>query len=672
MLYYARYFVMVLLVMKFARKETNPTMRSIQRNALLLFALLLLSSSFPAALQAAPPSGWFGSAQPVVAPLQPVNVTVSLPGYSGPASLVAYDSAGRAVGSWEFTVTQGSATVQVTPRGALGQHTAQLFASGALAHSGLLYTLDAVTTVRTGQVFLDQLYPRVRQFMAGAHLGYHLDGHYIQGYRSPDSALLWLRDHYYQGRGFRYFDPDVTSLLDAFRRAQYEDGSLPDFVARPEWHINAFRTPVEADVEYLYVQAVYEAWQMTGDDAWLLSHLPAMQAAINYSTSHPLRWEPSVGLVKRPFTIDTWDFEYGPTTTDPYSGQPAPRHWIDEQTKWGIFHGDNTGLAQALRSLAHVEDYFGQPDQATYHRQLADDIMARLNNWSWNGRFYTHHVKFIPYDVPGVNEAEQLSLSNAIALNRGVLSVEQARAIINEYRSRLQQRDRVAFAEWWSIDPPFPPGSFGLAGRLGERPGEYVNGGVMPLVGGELARGAFRYGYEDYGFDILRRYFTLIDQTKATFLWYYPTGGPGIGSVDTLPSDGWGSSAMLGALMEGAAGIEDIGVRYSDVIISPRWVATPDVDSAYVVARYAASGSYVAYRWSYSNEDNGLFLRLDATGSGQTLHPRLMLPPGTRGVNQVRLNGQPVDFQIEHIGTSQYVTLTTPADVAQVEVEVRR
>ncbi len=646
-------------------------MRVLHRLTLLLFALLL-SLSLPRSSYAQSPVAWFASTRPLVGPLESVPISVNIPGYSGPASLVIYDPAGRAVGSWDFPVAASSAILHVIPRGLPGQHRAVLFASGAPVADGPIYRLDATTTIQTGNVMIDELYPRIYAFMSDARLGYFLDGHYIQGYRSPDSPLLWLRDHYYQGRGFRYFDHDVISLLDAFKRAQYADGSMPDFVARPDWNINAFRTPVEADVEYLYVQAVYEAWQMTGNDAWLLAHLPAMQRAIDYITSDPLRWEGSVGLVKRPFTIDTWDFEYGPSTLDPNTGQAAPRHWIDGQTKWGIFHGDNTGLAQALRSLARVEDYAGQPEQARQHRELADAIMGRINAWSWNGRFYLHHVKFTPFDVPGVNEAEQLSLSNAIALNRGVLTVEQARAILDEYRSRLQRRDRLAFAEWWSIDPPFPPGSFGLAGRLGERPGEYVNGGIMPLVGGELARGAFRYGYEDYGFDILQRYYRMIKQTESTFLWYYPTGGPGIGSLETIPSDGWGASAMLGALMEGAAGIEDIGVRYSDVILSPRWPAAPDVDSAYVVARYAASDSYIAYRWSHSNESNGTFLRLEATGSASVLHLRLMLPPATKGVNAVRLNGQPAAFVIDTIGTSQYVTLDAPGDIAQVEIEVRQ
>ncbi len=278
--------------------------------------------------------------------------------------------------------------------------------------------------------------------------------------------------------------------------------------------------------------------------------------------------------------------------------------------------------------------------------------MQRLNALSWNGHFFTHFVPLEPFDVPDVDEASQLSLSNTYALNRSVLPREQGRAIVAEYYRRNQQRG-ATFAEWYGIDPPFPAGLFGLAGRLGERPGEYVNGGIMPLVGGELARGAFRYGTERYGFDILRRYFQLIDTTGESYLWYHPAGNPGKSSADTLPTDGWGASAMLGALIEGAAGVQDQGALYRDVALSPRWSYAEDVGAARVVARYAASEGYIAYRWR--REPNALLL--DFTGSGERVQIRLLLPAGIERVAAVTLDGTPQEYQIEDVFGSHYVEL---------------
>jgi hypothetical protein len=641
--------------------------------ALCALLLALLPQHTPARAQG---DASFASAQPVVAPLVPVVVNANVQGYSGQATLLVFDGRGRPAGSFPLTLAGGFGAAQVTPRGALGAHYGALFlADGRQVAAGTLYHLEADTVVRTGAPAFDQLYERVKGFMAAKRLSYALDERTVTGYRSPDSPLLWLRDHYYQNRAFRYFEGELTSLPEANQRAQAPDGSLPDFLARPEWQIPAFRTPVEADVEYLYVQLIYETWKTSGDTAWMLRMLPSAQKAINYTLTAPERWEPSLGLVKRPFTIDTWDFEYGPTTSDPRDGSPAPRHWIDAQTKWGIFHGDNTGLAEALRSLAAMEEQAGQPELAAQRRGLASDIMVRLNQLSWNGAFYTHHVKLAPFDVPGVDEATQLSLSNAIALNRGVLSVEQGRAILAEYQRRLNDPRRVAFAEWYSIDPPFPAGSFGLNGRSGEQPGSYVNGGIMPLVGGELARGAFRYGYESYGFDILYRYDELLRRTGATYLWYYPTGGIANAS-EFLPTDGWGSSAMLGALLEGAAGLEDSGIAYGSATISPRWLAAPRsaITTAYASARYAASGGYAAYTWAYEPAPRAggeARLTLEATGSGDSMRLRVLLPPLAREVRAVTLNGQPVAPQLETIGTSRYVVVNANGPIVKVQVTLR-
>ena len=644
---------------------------------LLGLVALFLVTLLPLSLVRAEGDASFTSTNPVVAPLEPVVVHVNVAGYSGSATLLVFDGRGRGAGSFALELVGGFGAVTVTPRGALGAHWAALFLpSGQQVAAGALYRLDAQTTVRSGVPAFDQLYERVRNFMSAKRLSYALNGQTVAGYRSPDSPLLWLRDHYYQNRAFRYFETDLTSLIEANAAAQNPaTGELLDYLPRPEWAIPGKRTPVEADVEYLYAQLVYETWQTTGDTAWMLRLLPSVQKAINYTLTSPERWEPTLGLVKRPFTIDTWDFEYGPTTVDPSTGNPAPRHWLDDQTKWGIFHGDNTGLAAALRVLAVMEEQAGQWNLAAQRRQLATDLMVRLNRLSWNGKFYTHHVKLVPFKVPGVDEATQLSLSNALALNRGVLSVDQGRAILAEYQRRLNDPRRTAFAEWYSIDPPFPAGLFGLNGHLGERPGEYVNGGIMPLVGGELARGAFRYGDESYGFDILYRYDELLRRTGATYLWYYPTGGIAPAN-EFLPTDGWGSSAMFGALIEGAAGVEEAGLTYNAATLSPRWLAAPRdrVTQAYAVARYAASNGYAAYTWRYepaAKPGNEARLTLEATSSGDTLRLRVLLPPTAKEVRAVLLNGQPVAPQIETLGTSRYVTVSANGPVVTVQVTVR-
>lgn len=602
----------------------------------------------------------------VAAPLAPIGLSLRVPGYSGPAELRLYDSALRPAGSADLSVQDGRSEAELLPRGRLGPQWAVALIDGKVAGvRSALFSLDAATELHSGQADLDALYPRLRGFLERDVVSYELNGAAVRGYRSPDNPLLWLRDHVYQGRGFRYFEQDVTSLLDAFRAAQRPDGSFPDVIDYPERFVSAFRKEVEADLEFLFIQGVYEAWQMSGNDEWLSANLESMRRAARYITSDPLRWDAARGLVRRPYTIDMWDFAYGPTTTSP-DGKPAPRHWIEPDTVFGTFHGDNTGLAAALRLLARAERRVGDPALADEWEAMADGIMARLNKLSWNGRFYTHFVPEDPAFAPaGVDAAQQLSLSNAYALNRNVLDSRQGQAIVDSY---FRRRDfGRAFAEWYSIDPPFPPGSFGMAGGKGENPGEYVNGGIMPLVGGELARGAFRYGAEPYGFDILRRYAALTELTGATYLWYYPSGAPGISSPDTIGTDGWGAAAMIGALFEGAAGFADRQSRFADLQLTPRWAADPTFSEVRAVARYAASDGYAAYIW---RREPGS-LRLSLTGSAESAYVRLLLPreaPAQPEGLTVTLDGAPIPTVIDLAGESPYVAVALSGGDAEIVV----
>ncbi len=592
-------------------------------------------------------------------PLLPVRLALRVAGYSGPAEVRLYDAQLRPTETVHVQVADGHAEVAVLARGRLGPQWVLVLIEGQLAGAqSQIFVLEATTTIQTGDAELDALYPRLYGFMQQDVVSYELHGQMVRGYRSPDNPLLWLRDHVYQGRSFRYFESDMTSLLDAFRAAQREDGSFPDVLDYPERFVQATRKEVESDLEFLFVQGVYEAWQASGDDVWLQGHLEAMRRALAYITSDPLRWDAERGLVRRPYTIDMWDFAYGPTTISP-DGKPAPRHWITPDTIWGTFHGDNTGLAHALKLMALMEARVGDAARAEAYAQQAQQIMERLNQLAWNGNFYTH---FVPETAPELQSEQQLSLSNAYALNREVLDTKQARAIIESY---YQRRDfGRAFAEWYSIDPPFPAGTYGMAGGKGENPGEYVNGGIMPLVGGELARGAFRYGYEVYGFDILRRYAALTQLTDATYLWYYPDGRPGISGSDTLDTDGWGAGAMLAALIEGAAGVRDAQSRMRDVILSPRWAADPSLSQVRVVARYPASDGYIAYLWQ--REEGAL--RLSLSGSAELLYINLLLPADVPDDPQLQIDGVVVDAGIAHRGPSRYLSFSVPADAREIVV----
>ena len=507
-----------------------------------------------------------------------------------------------------------------------------------------------MTLLKTGDARLNALLPRIKGFLDQDVSEMNSMGSRVRGYRSPDGPSLWLRDHTDMMRGFRYWERDMTSMVEHFSETQTQRGWLFDYFTltpdklpceRENW-AKYVRVPVEADVEYRFINGIYLAWQATGDDAWMKRMLPHAERALAYIFKDPWRWDVSRKLVKRAYTIDTWDFDY-----------TAGRHpWLNFQvtddTFWGIMHGDNSGYYEACMRLAVLLDHLHQRKRAGYWRRFAAGLRRRANALCYNGRFYTHHVPIVPVTVPGVDTTAQLSLSNPMDINRGLATHEMATSIIREYQER--GRATGAFAEWFSIDPPFPDGIYGDEKIVR---GAYCNGGIMPLVGGELARASFEHGFETYGVDQLYKYDQLTHDNE-TYLWYFPNGQHATRETSTspeaYPTDGWGSSAMLYALIEGLAGIVDTHKCFERVTLSPRWVAAGQ-NEAEVVAAYAASGASFGYHFRHDAARSAISIEVQGKGEVR-LH--VLLPPNTRG-SAVRVNGRSIPSRGVKIEPSSYV-----------------
>jgi hypothetical protein len=508
------------------------------------------------------------------------------------------------------------------------------------------------TYLETGLPEWDELLPRIRGFLEQDRLDVVIDGKPIRGYRAPDARSIWIRDYSDMMRGFRYFEPDLKSTVEHFAETQAASGRIFDYFTtfpeklpceRENW-TKYVRVPVEADVEFRFVKAAWLAWQATGDDGWIQGLLPVMERALEYIRSHPWRWDAERGLVKRPYTIDTWDFAYS-----------AGKHeWlqfqIDEDTFWGIMHGDNSGYFEAFRIMERLLERFGRNEEARRWAGRAESLLRNLKRICWNGRFFTHFVRISPVTITGVDEESQLSLSNPMAINRGAADHAMAVALIEEYRRRGEASS--AFAEWFSIDPPFPDGVFGDEKLTA---GAYINGGIFPLVGGELARAALEHGYEAYGVDILLRYSRMTAESGESFLWYFPDGRASSAETSTSPeatsTDGWGSSAMLYALMEGLVGIQDRDKLWKRVRLAPRWPAA-GVDRADARCEYAASGTGFGYRYTLNNTS----LRLELAAPEAEVEAHILLPPSSRVVS-AQIDGRDVPFQETRVRESVYADL---------------
>ena len=478
-----------------------------------------------------------------------------------------------------------------------------------------------------------------------------IDGRVLGCYKN------WIRDHVHEMKAFKHWEHDLKSFLQFILDTQTEEGyffelikQLDDehwtFVDPPcfriyrEDNLSLVRLELEADIEYLVAEGAMQYYRASGDTDWLRGVLPQLERGIEYITLSPKRWDAAHGLVKRPFTIDTWDFA---------AFAPATDRRIHGDEKMSVMHGDNSGVYRAMLDLAWIRERLGDGEKAASWRRRAEVLKENMFRYLWNGRFFIHQLH-LGHDGLDGKERERLSLSNAYDINRGVTGLLQSRGIIEEYQSR--RRAGGAFAEWFSIDPPYEE-------FAGHPAGEYVNGAVSPFTAGELAKAAFRNGYESYGWDIVSRFMEMVERDKDIYFLYSPK--------DSVPQgggpSGWGAAALLSAVDEGLAGVEDVDCLYREIDFSPRFAVTPYRELRYITG-YESSGGYVDIRWIGTDEG----MRYDVLSPAERINAHIMLPKG-KACREVFVNGERAAFRPVRVADSAYVDFTaSPNGKLSVEI----
>lgn len=221
-------------------------------------------------------------------------------------------------------------------------------------------------------------------------------------------------------------------------------------------------------------------------------------------------------------------------------------------------------------------------------------------------------------------------------MNRGVTSLEESRSIIEEYMSRRGKTDN--FAEWFSIDPPYEK-FFNL------KPGKYINGAISPFTAGELAKAAFNNGYEEYGWDIVKRFMKLVERDGTPYFLYYPDSAP---QPDGGPS-AWGAAAFISAVDEGLAGINDTGVNYDEICFAPKFPVTHYTELRYITG-YEATKTLVDVR--YILKDIGM--RYDIYSPAKRIKAHILIPKG-KNCRKLLINGCESEFAAETVGESLYI-----------------
>ena len=468
----------------------------------------------------------------------------------------------------------------------------------------------------------------------------------------------WIRDHVHTMKGFRHWEYELSRFLDFIIDTQREDGQFYELIKQmddPHWrfvndscrvfydddNVALVRLEMEADIEYLVVEGAMYLYKITGDNEWLERVLPRLEKGIDYMTSDKKRWDEERGLVKRTFSIDTWDFTYG------YSG--ADRN-IYEDSPMSIMHGDNSGVYQAMQQLAWFNLRLGNAEKAKEWEKRAEVLKENMFKHLWNGRFFVHQLH-INHNGADDLEGERLSLSNPYDINRGVTDTEQSRKIIEEY---IERRETTKyFAEWFSIDPPYE--NFN-----GYTPGKYVNGAISPFTAGELAKAAFNNGYEEYGWSIISRVMELAERDGTTYFLYdvdskpQPDGGP----------SAWGAAALISAIDEGLAGINDLGVNYDEIYFAPKFPVTNYTELRYITG-YELSDAMVDVRWILKAEG----MRYDIYSPAKEIKAHILLPKG-KACSSVMVDGVPVSFEKVRVAQSDYVDFEVKVTDRKISIEI--
>lgn len=470
----------------------------------------------------------------------------------------------------------------------------------------------------------------------------------------------WIRDHVHIMKAMKHWEYDLKSFLDFIIDTQREDGQFYELIKQlddehwkmvnedcyiiyPEDNLSLVRLELEADIEYLVVEGAVYLYKTTGDDEWLKKILPKLEKGINYITSNEKRWSKEHGLVKRLFTIDTWDF----TNAD----DAGSNRRIEKNAPMSIMHGDNSGVYQAMNQLAWFNRRLGNEEKAANWEKRAKILKENMFKYLWNGKFFIHQLH-LNHSGLDDKESERLSLSNPYDINRGVTNLEESRSIIEEYMSRREKTEY--FSEWFSIDPPYK--KFGKY-----KPGHYVNGSISPFTAGELAKAAFNNGYEEYGWDIIKRFMELVKRDGTAYFLYDTDSAP---QPDGGPS-AWGSASFISAVDEGLAGIIDIGVNYNEILFSPKFPVTHYTELRYITG-YEFSKKMIDVRYIITNKG----MRYDIYSPAKKINSHILLPKD-KLCKKLFVNSSDTDFKLSHVGNSNYVDFRTDTDgTAKVSIEI--
>lgn len=475
-------------------------------------------------LPALPEAGYFQ-------PLDTLPITLTLKRLPAKARLEVLDGDGNA-----YARLAPAESLALTVGGALGTHHLRLLDRGDRLLDEAFFPVRTQTGIEDEGGEFQAILDMLRWSMSRS--SYALGKIVRYNHKTYKYYSSWFQDHVFVAMAAKYYDLDLQTGIDLYADGQREDGLIWDNYKHPYPGVQSFwqqrfdyggftyvpedpmstalfvKVPVENLGEHTFLEGLYDAWIATGDDEWMASRLDHALKAVHYATSSPWAWSEQFQLPRRPYTIDRWDYHADQDRA--LIGGDIMGADLDI-TPYGMMYGDSLCLYNGCLLLAKMLRHASREAEAQEMEALAAALKARTDELAWNGRFYTHFIPENPertYDFGDTPTDEQVTLSSALVLNRS-LEQEKAASIIQTYQRIQNEMPESSPGEWYCCYPPFEKG-FAPAPKW-----TYMNGGVSPIVGGELARGAFEHGFEAYGVDILRRTQALAAKTDGALQGCY-------------------------------------------------------------------------------------------------------------------------------------------------------
>ena len=525
-----------------------------------------------------------------------------------------------------------------------------------------LPALGSETRYSTGDADLDAIQDLFLPTFVANHKDFTGRLGTVRGFGAGDLyPQIWLRDSATLLPLTRYYyDRDeLTSWIEEHLAGQQTDGALFDWIARgrPDafrtWApqvrelyaaggvvLSADKNTTESDQEASAVRAVYLAFQVVRDRAWLRkpilgrSVIERATSALEYVLTR--RRDRASGLVFGALTADWGDVS--PT----YADQRAI--YLDERTPRATGLYASALVAQAARDLSELYAVLGDAIRAQRWRTESEHLRAAIEAQLWQPQhgFYRMHRLLTPglaRGFPQDDDAFALG-GHAVALLAGVGDDERARQVLASAEQRRTQHSLATIAA--SLLPPYRAGAFQHPAMASEW--RYQNGGQWDWFAGRFVRAEFERGYSQRAGEHLRALAHRARLSGGLYEWNERNGaGRGSGRYA-------GSAAALGdAVVHGLFGVslsaDRLDVRLRLGASAGRLaLLEPASGRALVLVQQRLANDRLVVEYVGRGDDPG------------TLSVRL--PPRAQ-VHAALLDGRAVPFGIETVGEDRYVSLPT-------------